>query len=203
MRQNSLFAPPELDLPDAKLKYIADFLSLSVADTYLATLTQTLRWQQDHIKIYGREVKIPRLQAWYGEPEARYQYSGLSMAPLKWTPELLALKRMCEQEAGAEFNSVLANLYRDGEDTVGWHGDNEAELGRQPVIASISLGVCRAIDFRHNISGIKKRLPLEHGSLLLMSGNTQQFWQHSIARSKKIKNARINLTFRYVYGGYK
>lgn len=203
MRQGSLFAQPELALPDASLKYVPDFLSVTQADSLLTTLSQTLKWQQDHIKIYGREVKIPRLQAWYGEPEASYRYSGLSMQPLKWTPELLTVKQLCEREAGVQFNSVLANLYRDGQDAMGWHADDEPELGHNPVIASVSLGACRAIDFRHKHSGAKHRLPLEHGSLLIMSGSTQAFWQHSVARSKKVENSRLNLTFRFVHSSYK
>lgn len=203
MRQGSLFAQPELALPDASLKYVPDFLSVTQADSLLTTLSQTLKWQQDHIKIYGREVKIPRLQAWYGEPEASYRYSGLSMQPLKWTPELLTVKQLCEREAGVQFNSVLANLYRDGQDAMGWHADDEPELGHNPVIASVSLGACRAIDFRHKNSGAKHRLPLEHGSLLIMSGSTQAFWQHSVARSKKVENSRLNLTFRFVHSSYK
>lgn len=203
--QYSLFAPQigdkpgKLPLHDADVSYYPHFLSQQQADNYLACLQATLAWRQEHIKLYGRSVKIPRLQAWYGDSDARYRYSGLSMEPIAWTKALTELRLQCEVHTGHKFNSVLANCYRHGQDSMGWHADNEPELGPQPVIASLSLGQIRNFDLRHRQSGAKYRLALEHGSLLLMAGTTQQHWQHGMAKSKKNMQVRINLTFRQVY----
>lgn len=198
MLQGSLFSTPQIALSDASLSYIPDFLSSLEADRYFDEFVQHLQWRQEHIKMYGRKVRIPRLQAWYGEASAHYQYSGIDMKPLPWTKSLASLKERCELQSQTRFNSVLANLYRDGNDSVGWHADDEPELGTEPVIASISLGVQRHIDFRHNQSKQKVRFQLEHGSLLLMSGGTQQYWQHTLPRSLKVTGARVNLTFRTI-----
>lgn len=196
--QKDLFHNQNIQLADADLNYMADFLPVSQADALLAVLRSTLAWRQDSIRIYGREVKIPRLQAWYGDPEAQYRYSGLDMPPLPWTEELLELKRACEQFTGCSFNSVLANFYRNGADGMGWHADDEPELGRRPVIASVSLGQSRNMDFRHRHSGERYRIGLAHGSLLVMAGPTQQYWQHALPKSRKAMDGRINLTFRKI-----
>lgn len=188
-----------LPLKDADVSYDPAFLTQLQADEYLACLLATLAWRQDHIKLYGKEVKIPRLQAWYGDADALYQYSGLSMSPNPWTEGLTQLRVLCEDRCGQRFNSVLANCYRDGQDSMGWHSDNEPELGVQPVIASLSLGQVRNFDFRHIASGEKYRQPLGSGSLLLMAGDTQRNWQHGLAKSAKLLSPRINLTFRYVF----
>lgn len=203
--QYNLFDPQLCDklgllpLQDADVSYFPYFLSQQQADEYLVCLQSTLAWQQEHIKLYGKSVKIPRLQAWYGDSDARYQYSGLSLEPNPWTKALAELRLRCEDHCGHRFNSVLANCYRDGQDSMGWHADNESELGPRPVIASLSFGQVRNFDLRHRKSGAKYRLALEHGSLLLMAGDTQQYWQHGLAKTKKDVQARINLTFRRVY----
>ncbi|ALS97481.1 alpha-ketoglutarate-dependent dioxygenase AlkB family protein [Lacimicrobium alkaliphilum] len=196
--QNDLFGQQDIQLADADLSYVPDFLSVSEADALLAVLRGTLAWRQDSIRIYGREVKIPRLQAWYGDPEAQYRYSGLDMRPLPWTEELRELKMTCEQFTGSRFNAVLANYYRDGADGMGWHADDEPELGTSPVIASVSLGQRRNMDFRHRHNGEKYRIRLGHGSLLVMAGLTQQYWQHALPKSRKAMDDRINLTFRRI-----
>ena len=190
--------PVLLPMQDAEVSFYPHFLSPERADFYLERLLASLAWQQEEIFLYGRKVKIPRLQAWYGEKDATYQYSGLTMIPKTWTPELSALKERCENTCGQHFNSVLANLYRDGQDSMGSHADNEAELGDRPCIASLSLGQSRNFDFRHNTTGQKLRLPLNHGSLLIMQGSTQDHWQHAIAKNKKTMGKRINLTFRKI-----
>jgi alkylated DNA repair dioxygenase AlkB len=203
--QQSLFesqydnTPIQLDMPDANLKYYPHFILPSQATSIMQSLQQSLSWRQEQITLYGKTHDVPRLQAWYGDENADYQYSNLSMRPLPWDPELLELKQKCEHACNSHFNSVLANLYRHGQDGIGRHADNEPELGRQPVIASLSFGEVRNFDFYHNQSKEKVRLPLENGSLLVMSGNTQTHWQHSVAKTKKELAARINLTFRYIH----
>ena len=203
--QQSLFdssydnTPVQLDMPDAELKYYPNFIPQQEADTLMTLLYQQLDWRQEQLRLYGKTHNIPRLQAWYGDENACYQYSNLTLKPLPWNTALLSLKHKCEHASNSRFNSVLANLYRDGQDSMGRHADNEAELGRQPIIASISLGEERHVDFYHNTTKDKIRLPLGHGSLLLMSGDTQTYWQHSIAKSSKILSARINLTFRFIH----
>ena len=190
--------PEVLPMQDAEVTYFQKFLDSQLADFYFARLTGSLAWRREYIKIYGKRVEIPRLQAWYGNPEAIYRYSGLTMLPLPWTRELDELKILCQESCNCTFNSVLANLYRNGLDSMGHHADNESELGDNPVIASISLGQTRQFDFRHNTSKEKIRITLAHGSLLIMSGATQKHWQHSIAKSRQAKSQRINLTFRRI-----
>lgn len=202
--QQSLFdsandnMPIVLDMPDANVIYYPNFISPMRAEFFYQALMSKVDWQQDHINMYGKTHKIPRLQAWYGDPVAAYAYSGLTMQPKPWLIELHKLRNICQNIAGSQFNSVLANLYRDGNDGVGRHADNEPELGDEPVIASLSFGATRNLDFYHNNGQNKLRLPLESGSLLLMKGQTQSRWQHGVAKTKWIVGARINLTFRSI-----
>jgi alkylated DNA repair dioxygenase AlkB len=202
--QQSLFeiqydnTPIQLDMPDADLKYYPNFIVASEATILMQALHQSLDWRQEQITLYGKTFDVPRLQAWYGDKNARYQYSNLSLCPLPWNSVLLALKQKCENASNSHFNSVLANLYRHGQDGMGRHADNEPELGQQPVIAALSFGEERNLDFYHNTTKDKVRLPLHNGSLLVMSGNTQKYWQHSVAKTKKTLAPRINLTFRYI-----
>lgn len=143
-------------------------------------------------------MPAPRLEAWYGDAGASYSYSGLAHEPLPWTPELQRLRERVEVAAGTTFNSVLANLYRDGNDSNGWHADDESELGEQPVIASLSLGAARRFLLRHRASVERVEVVLEAGSLLLMRGKTQQCWKHSVPKQRTVHAPRINLTFRRV-----
>jgi alkylated DNA repair dioxygenase AlkB len=202
--QKSLFdaddnnTPWALDMPNADVVYHPSVFSDGEADTWMQTLYRQLAWRQDHIKMYGKRIPIPRLQAWYGDQGTAYQYSGLTMQPHPWIPALLTLKGMSEDLADTSFNSVLANLYRDGNDGVGKHADNEPELGQNPIIASFSFGASRNLDFYHNKQSIKRRVCLNAGSLLVMKGETQHYWQHCVAKTKKVSEPRINLTFRYV-----
>ena len=202
--QQSLFeslydnTPIQLDMPDANLKYVPNFIQPAKAASIMQTLQQSLDWRQEKITVYGKTFNVPRLQAWYGDANAGYRYSNLTMEPLPWSPILLELKQKCEYASNNRFNSVLANLYRHGQDGMGRHADNEPELGQQPVIASLSFGEERNLDFYHNETKNKVRLPLNNGRLLIMSGDTQKFCQHSVAKTKQILAARINLTFRYI-----
>ncbi|RDE24189.1 alpha-ketoglutarate-dependent dioxygenase AlkB [Motiliproteus coralliicola] len=190
---------PAAGLADAELHYQAQFLSAVEADHYLAQLQQQLDWRQDRIRLFGRETPIPRLQAWYGDPGLHYRYSGLSLYAQGWPDPLLALKQQLEQQTGQRFNAVLANLYRNGVDSMGWHADDEPELGPNPVIASLSLGQPRPFQLRRRDDPTQRyELLLEHGSLLLMAGSTQHHWQHALPKRTRLNQPRINLTFRQI-----
>lgn len=189
----------DLALPDAEICYQDDFLGPAKADQLMQTLLEEIPWRQDRIRLFGREHLIPRLQAFQSDPGIHYTYSGLRLAGDDWHPALADLKQRLEQACNARFNALLLNLYRDGQDAMGWHADNERELGHNPVIASISLGAERRFRLRHNQSRDTHTLPLAHGSLLLMAGPTQHHWQHSLPRSKPCQQPRINLTFRFIH----
>jgi alkylated DNA repair dioxygenase AlkB len=192
-----------LNLPNSEILFDKDFLSKSEANFYLESIFESTPWRQDKITIYGKTFDVPRLQQWYGDEGLSYTWSGIKMNPLPWTNDLLVIKEKVESVANCAFNTVLLNLYRDGNDTVGWHSDNEKELGENPVIASISLGSSRDFQMRHvsdkSIEGLT--VSLDHGSLLVMAGETQKYWQHQIPRRKKVKEKRINLTFRKIIQG--
>lgn len=185
-----------LALPDGD---VALLRGLALPADCMARLVAESHWRQDAIRLYGREMLQPRLHAWYGEPEAVYTYSGLRNVPLPWTPLLTELRGIVEDAAGARFNSVLLNLYRDGRDSMGMHSDDEPELGPQPVIASLSLGATRTFILRHRREkGLKPvRVPLGDGDLLLMRGDTQANWAHGINKQAQA-GARLNLTFRLI-----
>ncbi len=162
-------------------------------------LHQSIQWRNDKIKMFGKIYNIPRLQAWYGENDAKYSYSNINLSPIPWTKELLEIKAKIEATCNTEFNSVLLNLYRNGTDSNGWHSDDEKELGENPIIASISLGQERIFQLKHKVENTKIDILLENGSLLLMSGTMQKNWKHQIPKTKKPLNSRINLTFRRIY----
>jgi alkylated DNA repair dioxygenase AlkB len=168
--------------------------AVAEADRLLAALQGEIAWRQEVAMIMGRNVPIPRLTAWHGE--AGYVYSGIAMEPAAWTPALLELKASAERHAGQGFNSVLLNLYRDGRDSVSWHADNEPGLGRDPVIAGLSLGAVRRFQLKHRRSGERVALDLGHGSCLVMAGATQHHWLHQIPKTARPVGPRINLTFR-------
>ncbi|SES67774.1 alpha-ketoglutarate-dependent dioxygenase AlkB family protein [Thalassotalea agarivorans] len=185
-------------LEDATVDYYPQFLSQRFAFEAYNTLYQELAWQQDNITVYGKSVAIPRLQAWYGDEGTQYQYSGLTMWPRPWHPMLLSIKQTIERETSASFNAVLANLYRNQKDTVGWHSDDEKELGTNPVIASLSLGAERVFHLKHKRTKQLTKLALAPGSLLVMSGETQHNYVHALPRTAKAMSERINLTFRKI-----
>jgi len=161
-------------------------------------LYQDVDWEQQEINVYGKTHLQPRLVAWYGDAGASYTYSGLTLQPTPWIDPIVEIKMVCEAIAGTTFNSVLLNLYRDGEDTVGWHSDDEPTLGRDPVIASVSLGAMRRFDLRHKVTKETVKAPMPAGSVLLMSGRLQAEWSHQVPRTKKVGSPRINLTFRRI-----
>lgn len=188
-----------IDLPDAHIRYQPKWVDAQSADHWLQQLSQQTPWTQPQIKLYGRSIAVPRLVAWYGDTGAAYRYSGLVHDPLPWTPLLTDIRKRVEQEIGEPLNGVLLNFYRNGQDAMGWHSDDEPELGAQPLVVSLNLGATRRFDFRRKgASRIEYSLELEHGSLLVMSGPTQHHWQHQIARTRKVATPRINLTFRQI-----
>lgn len=187
------------DLPDCEIFYFPGFLTPEEANSYYQHFFDHVSWKQDPIRIFGKTVMQPRLTALYGEKGRSYSYSGIVMEPLPFDPRLAALKRKTEEVSLSSFTSCLLNLYRDGMDSNGWHADDEKELGRNPVIASISLGQERIFHLRHKRQKeLKHKILLEHGSLLLMKGETQHHWQHQIPKSRRPMDPRINLTFRYI-----
>ncbi|MFT5847575.1 alpha-ketoglutarate-dependent dioxygenase AlkB family protein [Psychroserpens sp.] len=186
-------------LPNAKLIYIDNFYDTAIADQYFDILRKTVNWQQDDITIFGKTYKQPRLTALYANNNKPYSYSNITMQPTLFTTELQQIKSDIEKEAHHKFTSVLLNRYRDGNDSNGWHADNEKELGTNPVIASLSLGESRPFHFKHRkIKEERHKINLSHGSLLIMRGDMQHHWLHQIAKTKKDIGERINLTFRTI-----
>ncbi|MCY4472742.1 MAG: alpha-ketoglutarate-dependent dioxygenase AlkB [Kistimonas sp.] len=167
------------------------------ADRLFRSLYEHTPWRQETLFLFGRQHAVPRLQAWFGDPDASYSYSGISLTPLPWPADLQAIRdRLCRL-IQVPFNGVLVNLYRDGRDSMGWHSDNEPELGSRPVIASLSLGERRRFRLRQIRN--KKRihtLGLDHGSLLVMAAGVQEAWQHQVPRTAAACQPRINMTFR-------
>lgn len=195
----NLFAATELQLPNAELELLAPWLDPLTADLWFRQLLEQTPWQQPQVQLYGRQFPVPRLVAWYGDAEASYRYSGLTHQPLPWTPLLAHIRARVVETVGQALNGVLLNYYRDGDDSMGWHSDDEAELGSNPLIASLTLGATRRFDLRRKGQGrIDHSLWLEHGSLLVMRGPTQHHWQHQVAKTRSPCAPRLNLTFRLI-----
>ena len=181
---------------DGAARYIPSFISADEADNHFTGLIEETPWEHRHIVLFGKEVLQPRLACWYGDHA--YSYSGIRLESRAWTERLRLLRDHCSVASGVEFNSCLVNLYRDGRDSMGWHADDEPELGREPVIASLSLGDTRVFRMRHKETKTVVEVSLDHGSLLVMSGLMQQCWVHEIPKTKKPVGQRINLTFRTI-----
>jgi alkylated DNA repair dioxygenase AlkB len=179
------------------LAYDASFLKGGGADLLFAELRSATPWKQES----GRGRPFPRLTAWYADTGLTYSYTGVTHRALEWTPALNEVKRRVEQASGADFNSLLLNLYRDGRDSIGMHGDDEPELGTNPVIASVSLGAVRDFILKHKKAKEKHVFPLAHGSLLVMGGTCQHHWLHGVPKTAAPVGERINLTFRKILRG--
>ncbi len=187
----------QLDLPNSHITYYPNFMSSEIATQYFKIFKETISWQQDDIKVFGKVYAQPRLTAFYGNGPISYSYSNITMQPRPFTKALLEIKQKIEFAIEVEFNSCLLNLYRNGRDSNGWHADDEKELGQDPIIASISLGEERPFHLRYKRNTkVKHKIVLGHGSLLLMKGSTQHHWQHQIPKTTKPIKERINLTFR-------
>jgi len=189
----------QLELAGADMLFHPDWLNGKAADSLFEVVREEVPWECHRIKIFGREVDSPRLSCWMGDAGASYVYSQTRFEPNSWLPELQSLRVRLQNEFQCRFNSVLANRYRNGQDSMGWHSDDEQELGTQPVIASISLGATRRFSFKAKTAGAKAvHLELPHGSLLLMRGDTQKNYRHALAKTAKPVSERINLTYRNI-----
>jgi alkylated DNA repair dioxygenase AlkB len=190
-----------LQLPDASVRMCYSLFDRDTADRFFDRLLAEVPWRQDKIRMYGKSFDLPRLQQWFGDPGLSYVWSGIVMHPLPWTPTLLEIKSAVEDQAGETFNTVLLNRYRNGNDTVAWHADDEKDLGEEPTIASVTLGAERDFQLRHNTrADVEDRtIRLTHGSMLVMGGRTQHFWKHQVPRRKRVDGERINLTFRRIH----
>ena len=177
--------------------YPGDLLPLS-NPSLLDILTDSIAWSNDTVKMFGKTLTLNRKSAWYGDSGAAYSYSGIRREPLQWTEELLMIKKSCDEVSNATFNSVLCNYYHDGKDGMGWHCDDERELGKEPIIASVSFGAERIFAFKHRNSKERINIRLEHGSMLIMRGQTQHSWKHALPKSTIVHEPRINLTFRNI-----
>lgn len=182
------------------LVYISNFLTSKDTSNYYKIFQNTILWKNDKLNIMGKNLKVRRKVALYGGKNIAYKYSGSKKKAIPWTKSLNTIKKQIEQISSHEFNSVLLNYYEDGEVYMGWHSDNEIELGANPVIASLSLGESRDFLFKHKYNKNQKKIKinLKSGSLLIMKGETQYFWNHCLPKRRGIHNGRINLTFRYI-----
>jgi len=201
----TLFDPPAdeprelLGDPHSSAEYVPNFLSGSEAEALLAGLVARLTWSRPTISFYGRSSLIPREVSWIAEDGLTYGYSGISTNPQQWPTILYPIRRQVEERSETKFNSFLVNRYRNGNDTVGWHSDNERELGTYPVIASLSLGATRRFCFRNRMTKKTVDIDLQSGSLVIMSGRCQIDWEHRIPRDKSVLGERLNLTFRTIF----
>jgi len=186
-------------LRGAELRFFKEWLSAAQANQLLHSLNESIRWENHRIRLFGREVDSPRSSSWIGDAGTTYTYSGTRFHPHPWPAALDEIRQRLARELDVPFNSVLANRYRDGRDCMGWHSDNEAALGAQPVIASLSLGAARRFVLKHRQEKDRKlALELPHGSLLVMAGDTQANYRHALPRTARPVGERINLTFRRI-----
>jgi alkylated DNA repair dioxygenase AlkB len=184
--------------PTLSIKNYENIFGEDDKNAWLKILIAELDWLEGEIKLFGKNIKIPRLQSWYADEGCNYKYSGKMLRRNNWHPVLLKIKQNIETVSGEKFNSVLANLYRDGSDSMGWHSDDESSIKQDTSIASVSFGEQRPIFFKHKTDDISFSIDQSHGSLIIMNGETQKFWKHSIKKSKKLMKPRINLTFRTI-----
>ena len=183
---------------DLKIRIEEDFFNTVDSDTLLKNFIKKLPWESMTIRMFGRDTKIPRLQCWIGDQGCEYRYSGKQLNRQAWNQDLIMIRKRIFQKFKIDFNSVLANYYRDGKDSMGWHSDDEKELGPDPTIASISFGSERDLVFRNRMNKEILSIPQTNGCLILIDGKTQKNWQHSIKKTQKIIGPRINLTFRNI-----
>lgn len=182
----------------SEIVFWPNWLGQAAADELLDIAITKTPWRKDVINIMGKQIPIPRLQNWFGDPNTSYTYSRIRLQALAFPDWMEQLRAAVERETGNSFNRALVNYYRDGKDSVDWHADDEASLGFEPLIASVSVGAERIFQLRHNVSREKVKINLPHGSLLLMGAGVQENWQHSVAKVKQLDEPRVNFTFRYM-----
>jgi alkylated DNA repair dioxygenase AlkB len=189
----------KFDLANATIELHDYFFDAQESESLMQALVEEIDWQQYQIKMFGKTLNQPRLTAYYGQDHAYYAYSNIKLKPIPFSPILLSIKNKIEAITGDNFNGVLLNYYRNGDDSMGWHADDEKELGINPVIASLSFGASRSFQLQHRFEKLipKQTIELKNGSLLVMKGETQHFWKHQIPKQKN-KGPRINLTFRLI-----
>ena len=190
-----------MDIEDADISFVSNFALPAPAENLLQTFIKMTPWRSQSVTVWGKTYQQPRLIAWYGDPGQSYSYSGIDLEPLPWTSTLLGIRGAVQDVAHQQFNSVLLNYYRDHRDSMGFHSDDERELGPTPTIASVSLGATRTFVLKHKTRATMKpvRIELPSGCLLVMKGTTQQFWKHGIDKQAKPCGPRINLTFRRIF----
>lgn len=181
---------------DGTVLYEGIILSKEDSQFYFDKLLHQIQWKNDEAIVFGKHYITKRKVAWYGDKNYSYTYSNTTKQAFLWTKELLELKHLVERISGVQFNSCLLNLYHDGREGMAWHSDDEKSLGKDTVIASLSLGATRKFEFKHKVTSEKESVILENGSLLIMKGATQTNWLHALPKSTKVKHPRINLTFR-------
>lgn len=187
-----------IPIEDGELYFMPRLPLAQDPDTVMQRLVDETPWRAESITLYGKSMLQPRLSAWHGEPEARYTYSGTTFEPQPWTPLQLEIKRAVEAATDRRFNSVLLNYYRNEQDSMGFHSDDERELGRHPAIASVSFGAPRTFILKHKTLPRTVKIALGDGSLLLMAGALQHHWRHGINKERTPRGARISLTFRHI-----
>lgn len=189
---------PNLLPYDGEVYYFGKILAGDEADLYLVRLLENIAWRNDETILFGKRIITRRMVAWYGERNFKYTYSNTTKYALPWTEELQQLKASAEHISGETYNSCLLNLYHNGEEGMGWHSDGEPDLKKNGAIASLSFGADRRFVFKHKTTGEKVETYLEHGSLLVMKGTTQSFWLHCLPPARRIREPRVNLTFRTI-----
>lgn len=189
-----------ITLPDARLDYYPEFYTQDESITLMDLLIHKVIWQQNKIKMFGKIYDEPRLTSWFSDDGLIYTYSGIQLSPNAWIAPLKDIKERIESLSGMDFNSALLNYYRDGSDSMGWHQDNERELGQNPAIASVTFGATRMFQLKHlqDKSQPIKSIPLTNGSLMIMHGPTQHYWKHQIPKTKKLIGPRLNITLRKI-----
>lgn len=187
-----------INIDNGSYIYIPNYFNKFEADFFLNDFINNIVWEQQSMNMYGKIVPFPRLTTWYGDNDKPYTFSGITLKPHPWNESLLKIKNKIEPLSGVNFNSVLLNRYRDGNDSISWHTDAERELGINPVIASVNFGEERVFQLKHIETGQRIDIPLKHGSLLIMMGELQHFWKHQVPKSKKPMKERVNLTFRVI-----
>ncbi|MFM2360282.1 MAG: hypothetical protein RLY16_2275 [Bacteroidota bacterium] len=198
--QTNLFQSPNANLLpyDGEVHYFSPLINAQHCQRLLQNLLQEISWQPDELIMFGKPIVTKRKMAWVADEGVTYRYSGRTKQPINWTPALQEIKQLIFDKTRQSFNSCLLNLYHNGEEGMGWHSDDEKELGMPNCIASFSLGAARSFCFKHKQTKKQISLLLEAGSLLLMRGYTQQHWQHALPKTAAIKHPRINLTFRTI-----